>query len=57
MYVSYECCVLSGRGLYGGSVPCPDESYRVCLYVCVTEGERAQQQPSTRLTSRWVKLR
>jgi hypothetical protein len=27
--VSCECCVLSGRGLCDGPIPCPEESYRV----------------------------
>jgi hypothetical protein len=26
---SYECCVLSGRGLCGGLITLPEESYRV----------------------------
>jgi hypothetical protein len=29
MSVSYECCVLSGRGLFDGLVTRPEESYRV----------------------------
>ena len=27
---SCECCVLSGTGLYGGPIPRPEGSYRVC---------------------------
>ena len=27
--VSYECCVLSGRGLCDGLIPLPEESYRL----------------------------
>jgi hypothetical protein len=30
MSVSCECCVLSGRGLCGGLITRPEESYRVC---------------------------
>jgi hypothetical protein len=34
MSVSYECCVLSGRGLCFGLITRPDESYRVwCVWV------------------------
>jgi hypothetical protein len=29
MSVSYECCVLSGRGLYVGLITRPEESHRV----------------------------
>jgi hypothetical protein len=29
MSVSYECCVLSGRGLCVGLITLPEESYRV----------------------------
>jgi hypothetical protein len=32
--VCCECCVLSGRGLCDGPIPRPEESYRVCVYVC-----------------------
>ena len=31
---SYECCVLSGTGLYDRPNPRPEESYRVCECVC-----------------------
>jgi hypothetical protein len=34
MSVSFECCVLPGRGLRDGLITRPDESYRVlCLSV------------------------
>jgi hypothetical protein len=36
MSVSYECCVLSGRGLCDGLVTRPEESYRVW---CVCDRE------------------
>ena len=29
MDVSFECCVLSGRGSYNGPITHPEESYRV----------------------------
>ena len=32
MSASCECCVLSGRGLCVGLIPCPEESYG-CLSV------------------------
>jgi hypothetical protein len=32
MSVSCECCVMSGRGLCDGPIPCPEESY---LLSCV----------------------
>ena len=35
MDVCCECCVLSGRGLCDGPIPCPEESYRLwCVIVC-----------------------
>jgi hypothetical protein len=39
MSVSYECCILPGRGLCDGLIPRQEESYPVCLCVsvCVTE--------------------
>ena len=35
MSVSCECCLMSGRGLWGGPIPRPEESYRLCVCVCV----------------------
>jgi len=34
MYVSCECCVLSGIGLCDGPITHPEESYRVYLSEC-----------------------
>jgi hypothetical protein len=30
MSVSFECCMLSGRGLCDGPITRPEESYRLC---------------------------
>jgi len=38
MFVCWECCVLSGRGLCDGLFTRPEESYRVwCVIVCDQE--------------------
>ena len=38
MFVYCECCVLSGRGLCGGLITRPEESYRMwCVVVCDQE--------------------
>jgi hypothetical protein len=46
MFVSCECCVLSGRGLCDELVPRPGESYRLwCVYkVCVTMKLRRNEE-------------
>ena len=36
MSVTRECFVLSGRGLCGGLITRPEESYRVSVYVCMS---------------------
>jgi hypothetical protein len=33
MFVCFECCVLSGRGLYDELITRPEESYRLCCVV------------------------
>jgi hypothetical protein len=33
---SCKCCVLSGRSLCDEPIPCPEESYGVCVCVCVS---------------------
>jgi len=38
--VSYECCVLSGRGICEGPIPLLEESYGV--YVCVIKSDQRQ---------------
>jgi len=50
MSVSYECCVLSGRGLCDGLITRPEESYRlwcvvcVCVCVCVCDLETSRMR-------------
>jgi hypothetical protein len=39
MFVSCECCVLSGRGLCDGLIPRPEESYRLW---CVSECDKVK---------------
>jgi hypothetical protein len=46
IYVSCECCVLSGRGLCDGLVPRPEESYRVrCVWLSVIVKPRKLRRP------------
>jgi len=35
MSFSCECCLLSGTGLCDGTIPRPEDSYRVCVTVNV----------------------
>jgi hypothetical protein len=44
MSVSFECCVLSGRGLCDRPITRPEEAYRVCVLECGP----VQQEPSIR---------
>jgi hypothetical protein len=44
MFVSYECCVLSGRGLCDELIISPEESYRLwCIVVCDLETSRMRR--------------
>jgi hypothetical protein len=45
MSVSFECCVLSGRGLCDGLVPRPEESYRLWCVYCVIWKPRKMRRP------------
>ena len=50
MFVCCECCVLSGRGLCGGLITRPEESYRLwCVVVCDLE-------TSSRMRRSWPAL-
>jgi hypothetical protein len=46
MSVFYECCVLSGRGLCGGLITRPEESYRE------GEGDRNREREKERKKER-----
>ena len=44
MFVSCECCLLSGGGLCDGPIPRPEESYRVwCVCVCDRETSKNEE--------------
>jgi hypothetical protein len=44
MFVSFECCVLSGRGLCDELITCPEESYRLwCIIVCDLENLKNEE--------------
>jgi hypothetical protein len=44
MSVCYECCVLSGRGLYEELIPRTEESYQLwCVVVCDLETSRMRR--------------
>ena len=44
MFVCFEFCVLSGRGLSDGLITRPEESYRLwCVVVCVQETSKTRR--------------
>jgi hypothetical protein len=44
MFVCYECCVLSGRGLCAGRITRPEESDRLrCVVVCDQETSKMRR--------------
>jgi len=44
MFVCYECCVLSGRGLCDELITRPEESYRLwCVVVCDLENLKNEE--------------
>ena len=49
MFVCFECCVLSGRGLCDELITCPEESYRLwCVVVCDLENLNKNEEAMTR---------
>jgi hypothetical protein len=52
MSLSCEVCVLSGRFPCNGLIPRPEQSYRMCMYVCIIESDQAQQYLPTPTMSR-----
>jgi hypothetical protein len=44
MYVSCDCCVLSGRGLCDELVPRPEESYRLWCFSNVCDHETSTKR-------------
>jgi hypothetical protein len=48
MFVSCECCMLSGRGLSDGLITRPEDSYRLwCVIVCDLETSRIRRLKPT----------
>jgi len=43
MSVSFECFMMSGRGFCDGPITHPEESYRVCVCVCLSVIVKPQQ--------------
>jgi hypothetical protein len=43
MFVYFKCCVLSGRGIFVGPIPRPEESYRV-WWDCVCDLENLNNE-------------
>jgi len=66
IFVCYECCVLSGRGLCDELIPRPEESYRLwCVVVCDLEtlwiwmvlahaGLSRQKQTNRAQVQKWI---
>jgi len=58
MFVCYECCVLSGRGLCDGLITRPEESYRLWrVVVCDLETSKMRRlKPATGLWKNTTKM-
>ena len=61
MSLSFDSCMLSGRGLWVGLITRPEESYRVwcvcvCVCVCITECDQVQQGVDTPTSSKQTGL-
>jgi hypothetical protein len=58
MFVCYECCVLSGRGLCVGLITRPEESYRLWRVVCNQETSKNEEDKAcyraVKLQPQWV---
>ena len=55
MFVSCECCVLSGRGLCDGPIPRPEESYRCGVSGCHRKGLIMRRPWPTGAVATWYK--
>jgi len=58
IFVSCECCVLSGRCLCDGPITCQEDTCRlwcvcVCVCVCVVKEPRKRRPRSTRAVEPW----
>ena len=54
MSVSCESCVLSGRDLCIRLIPCPEESYHVCVCVCVVSLSVIKGNINLYIYNEWV---
>jgi len=58
MFVCYEYCVLSGRGLFDGLITRPEESYRLwCVVVCDLETSKTKAKAryrAVKIQPQWV---
>jgi len=51
MFVCYECCVLSGRGLCDELITRPEESYRLVVRRCVWSRNLKNEEAMTHVGS------
>ena len=57
VFISYKRCLLSGRDLCDGLIPCPEEYYQVCVCVCVCVSISAIRCNNNPNHLQWVALR